>query len=284
MAPPGAPRKLSASVKGTTVTFKWSSSLTGGAVKEYVLEAGAAPGQASYSVPVGLVTSIAIPNVGSGKFYVRVRATNQNGSSPPSNEVVASVGCSRKPGAMSGLTATSREGLVSLTWVDPDGCSGTSYQIGIGTVAGAADVQTFNAPESTTTTLLPQGTYFARVAAKSDAGVSTSTEVRFSVTGSECVVPSFRTSLKFEVAGQTVSLRWSPVDPDVADKDDALLAVSYILEAGSARGAVDLGTAPLGRDKALQTSVPPGVYFVRVRPTNACGAGLPSNEVRIQVR
>ena len=284
LPPPSAPRNLSGSVTGTTVSFKWNSSLTGGAVKDYILEAGAASGQSTYSVPMGLVTSFSIPNVGAGRFYVRVRATNDNGSSPPSNEVVTSVGCLERPGPMSGLKATSKAGLVRLTWVDPDGCSGTTYQIGIGTIGSATDVQTFNAPATTTTTLLPQGSYYARVTATSDAGVSTSTEARFSVTGSECAVPSFRTNLKSEVAGRNVSLLWSPRDPDTAESDDAILAVSYILEAGSARGGADLGAAPVGRDKSLQISVPPGVYFVRIRPTNACGAGLPSNEVRVQVR
>ena len=38
------------------------------------------------------------------------------------------------------------------------------------------------------------------------------------------------------------------------------------------------------RRGSFLNNVPPGVYFVRVRPMNGCGVGRASNEVKVQVR
>ena len=282
-AVPSAPRRLWGSVDGTTIRFRWAAPLTGGEVGEYVLEAGLNPGQATYTVPMGLTRSLSVPNVGPGKYYVRVRARNEYGSSPPSNEAVTTVGCRELPRPLSGLSARVRGGVVSLTWTDPDGCEDTSYDVGVGTIHGAGDVQSFATPDKAAATLLPPGTYHARVGAISDAGISASTNLQFTVTGSTCVVPRFRSTLKANVVGHSVGLEWSPLEPDIAEEDDAVLEVSYVLEAGLSPGASDLGAAPVGRIDSLQTPVPPGVYYVRIRPANACGAGVPSNEVRVQI-
>jgi hypothetical protein len=86
-----------AAVQRSTVSFRWSRPLTGGAVTDYVLEAGVAPGTTFYAASVGLTTAVSVPNVGNGRHYVRVRARNANGTGAASKEVTVSVGCSSGP-------------------------------------------------------------------------------------------------------------------------------------------------------------------------------------------
>ena len=283
-AAPGAPVRLVGTVRSSTVSFTWSAALTGGAVSEYVLEAGLAPGLPAYVAPMGLMSQASFPNIGTGRYYVRVRARNNNGQSPPSNEVTVSVGCGNRPRNVSSLQAVSNQGLVTLTWTDPDGCSGTTYQVAVGTTPGAADVQMLSAVGNSTTTLLSAGTYYARVAAIADSGISDPTDLQFTVRQSGCAVPRFRTGLTSLVVGRAVSLWWSPLEPDVAKEDDGVAPVSYVIEAGSVSGAADIGAAPTGRNSSFFTAAPPGIYFVRVRPVNTCGAGRPSSDVRVEVR
>jgi hypothetical protein len=279
---PGAPQRLYGSVKRSSVSFKWYPPLTGGTVVDYVLEAGVSPGTTFFAGSVGNSTFITVPDVGTGRYYVRVRARNGNGQSAPSNEVVVSVGCRWRPSRLSGLTATSKEGLVSLRWTDPDGCSGTKYNVTVGSVSGA--LQTLQTEENTATTLLPKGNYLARVVAEAETGTSDPSDLSFTVNGSTCVAPAFRTTLRLVVSGRRIGLFWSPLDPDTAKRDDAVAPVSYVLEAGTVAGGSDIGGLPMARATQLVTDVPPGVYYARVRPTNACGGGVASNEVKIVVR
>jgi predicted phage tail protein len=61
-------------------------------------------------------------------------------------------------------------------------------------------------------------------------------------------------------------------------------ATSYLVEAGSSRGASNLGVFNVGNTTSLVTGVPPGVYYVRIRAVNGNGVSGPSNEVAVQVR
>jgi hypothetical protein len=56
----------------------------------------------------------------------------------------------------------------------------------------------------------------------------------------------------------------------------------YVLEAGSAPGLTNIASLPVG-GSSLTVLAPPGTYYVRVRPRNGCGSGLPSNEVLVTV-
>lgn len=75
------------------------------------------------------------------------------------------------------------------------------------------------------------------------------------------------------VTGRDVALRWTNVGA----------ASSFLFEIGSAPGQTAL-TIPLSSpSRAEFTTVPPGVYDVRLRGANAFGTGRPSPEVRIAV-
>jgi hypothetical protein len=77
-------------VPNQTATLSWAGSpeLTLG----FSVEAGSAPGLSNLAfVPVMTGTTLTVPNVPPGTYYVRVRAWNYIGASVPSNEVVVEV-------------------------------------------------------------------------------------------------------------------------------------------------------------------------------------------------
>lgn len=83
---PGAPQNLTAEVSGRTVTLAWSTPVSGGAPSGYVLEAGSSPGLADIAAAPVSATGFVAPNVPTGRYYVRVRATNAAGSGPPTSD------------------------------------------------------------------------------------------------------------------------------------------------------------------------------------------------------
>lgn len=81
---PFAPAALASSVAGNVVSLTWKDP---GDTTHFELEFGFAPGQRAGAIAVGTGTSIAIPGVPPGVYYVRVKAMNEVGPSPLSNEV-----------------------------------------------------------------------------------------------------------------------------------------------------------------------------------------------------
>ncbi|MCC6991872.1 MAG: fibronectin type III domain-containing protein [Acidobacteria bacterium] len=81
---PFAPSALTSIVTGNTVQLTWKNP---GDTSEFELEFGFAPGQRAGSVRLGRAPGIAIPGVPPGVYYVRVKAHNEVGASPPSADV-----------------------------------------------------------------------------------------------------------------------------------------------------------------------------------------------------
>ena len=87
----GAPRSLTVTTSGTTAMFAWLPPTTGIATG-YVIEAGSAPGLANLALlPTGAATSLVVPAVPPGLYFVRVRATNAEGVGAPSTEIQLSM-------------------------------------------------------------------------------------------------------------------------------------------------------------------------------------------------
>ena len=82
-APP-SPSTPAASVVGSNVHLTWENA---GNVSEFELQVGFAPGAPVLFHRVGLDTSIDVTNVPPGVYYLRVRAINEIGTSPPSPEI-----------------------------------------------------------------------------------------------------------------------------------------------------------------------------------------------------
>ncbi len=90
--------------------------------------------------------------------------------------------------------------------------------------------------------------------------------------------PAVPTGLVGSSAGNTVNLTWLPPTSGGAP-------ASYVLEVGSAAGRSDLARFVTGNTNAVFSAggVVEGVYFVRIRATNALGTSGTSNEVQLTV-
>lgn len=282
--PPAAPRRFTGVVQQNRVSLAWQPPISGGAPAGYVVEAGLASGQALYSFPVGMQTSLDVQGVGPGRYYVRVKALNAIGLSPASNEAVVTVGCASAPSAPQSLTAAVNGNAVSLQWVDSEGCSDTQYRLRVGSAPGLTDLVEFPLTATEFATLAPPGTYYVRVVKTTPFGESpASNEVELNVGTAACAPPTFATSLSIHLAGRQATAFWGPVNEAAAIASDNSLPIGYVLELSTVPGQANLGSAPMGRTLAVSAPVGPGTFYVRVRPTNACGVGPASNEVIMQV-
>jgi hypothetical protein len=76
-------------------------------------------------------------------------------------------------------------------------------------------------------------------------------------------------------SGNTVTIWWTtPAGGPVT---------SYVVQAGSSPGLVDIHNVPVGLSTSVSASVSPGTYYVRVFAQSGCGAGSPSNEFVLTV-
>lgn len=175
---PSAPLNLGASVLGGNVTLTWSPPADPAALLGYQLEAGSAPNAANLVVTQLSATSLFVPGVGPGTYYVRVRAGNGSGLGPPSNEATVIVSGPQPPGPPSDLSGVvvGRD-VVTLRWRAPGhGGAVSGYTILAGSQPGRADIAVIPvgaAPEITVGGV-PPGIYYVRMIARNNLGVSTS--------------------------------------------------------------------------------------------------------------
>ena len=156
-----------------------------------------------------------------------------------------------------------------------------SYVVEAGSVSGTSNLARFDTGNTTPALVandVPPGTYFVRVRAVGADGVPgpASSEITVSVSSACSGAPGPPPSLAFTVAGPVVSLTWNR--PAVG------FSTSYLVEAGNGPGQSNVVVFDTGTPATTLTATAPvGTYYVRVRARNACGAGLPSNEVVIGV-
>ncbi len=139
---PGAPQNLTRVVSGTTVTLTWNPPTVGGVPTSYIVEAALVPGGAVIATLPVAGTTLTVPNVPSGVYYVRVRALNSAGQSAPSNEVVVTVGAGACPAPPQPpqFSVSARALSVTLAWQSSGGCAPTSYTVLAGTAPGLGNV------------------------------------------------------------------------------------------------------------------------------------------------
>ncbi|MBI3399998.1 MAG: fibronectin type III domain-containing protein [Acidobacteria bacterium] len=178
----------------------WKPPTTGGPPVSYVLEAGSASGLSNLavlSISDGR-TSFTASNVANGTYYVRVKAQNAAGTSPPSNEVtviVNAVTCQGPPLSPSGLASSVNGTTVTLTWIGPSGPpsnSPSTYIVEIGSAPFLSDLSISDL-EGIATTMTANnvgaGKYVIRVRAKNACGTSgTSNEVVVNVVGAQGIL------------------------------------------------------------------------------------------------
>ena len=164
------PSGLTATVNGTTVTLNWS----GGGASSFIVEAALVPGGLPVaSLPVN-GTTLTVPNVPSGNYYVKVRAVG----GAASNEVLVSVssGCPGPP--LPPAVIVRSVGLqASVTWGSSGGCAPTSYTLFAGSAPGLSNIVVVNAgAQQGLATAAPPGTYFVRVLGTNAYGSAMSEE------------------------------------------------------------------------------------------------------------
>jgi hypothetical protein len=161
---------------GSPVTLSWTMPAVGTPVS-YVIEASSVPGGppnlANFNTG-NPATSLVVPNVPVGTYYVRVRALDETGLSAPSNEVQLVVGaiggaCPSAPRALSIVSQSG--GTVALGWQAPLTGVPASYVIQAGSFANGSNLANFDT-NSTALSLavsnVPAGSYFIRVYGRSD--------------------------------------------------------------------------------------------------------------------
>jgi predicted phage tail protein len=279
-SPPGAPSNFGATVSGFVARFSWNPSTTGGLATSYVIQAGLSSGTTIVSIPA-TGTSIDIPGVPPGTFYVRVRAVNSFGMSVASNEYVLIVNAdgSGVLGAPQTFSARMNGGRLTVTWSDPTfGGVAASYVLEVGTAAGQSNLVALPvASRSFTFEPVPPGVYFLRVRSANGAQLSPPSGEAMIVVGNVPSPPEAPRSLTHTLTGSTLTLSW--LAPFFGTP------TSYILEAGTASGLVDIIVFNTGSTAVTisVSGVPSGTYYVRVRAVNALGTSVASNERIISV-
>jgi hypothetical protein len=165
---------------------------------------------------------------------------------------------------VSGLTVT-------LSWVPSPGSTSTLLEAG--SAPGLKDV--FSGDVGATSFLsatAPAGIYYVRVRGKNATGTSAPSPEIAVVVGT-CAPPPAPTGLAFTVVGSTVTLNWN----------GSAGASSYVLEAGTAPGLLNILRTDIGSRTSLTAVAPPNTYYVRLRAVSACGLGTPSAEIVVPV-
>lgn len=175
VAPPAAPTGLAVSVAGSTASFTWTAPLSGGAPSGYVLLAGVTPGFAAPIATLPLApsaTSVVVPGVPVGTFYVRLVSQNASGTSPSSNEVSLTIAGATAPGAPT-LTASATGSTVNVSWSPGSGGAPAGYTLRAAVTPGGTPI--VSVPLGGTSVAfagVPSGTYYLTLTASNAAGTS----------------------------------------------------------------------------------------------------------------
>ncbi len=274
-AVPGPPLGLSARMTASGLEVSWSEPTTGGVATSYIFEGGVSAGGTIASLPTP-TTSILVPGVPPGTYYLRARGVNAVGTGPASTEIRVVVGGGGiiAPQAPVSLQAWMAGSRLTVTWSDPsNGPTPTGYAIEAGTAVGTSNIAVIaSAGRAFTFTPVPDGFYFLRVRALVGTAASAPTTDTMIVVGGVAAPPTPPQSLTSSVSGNVVTLTWTAPALGVP--------TAYILEAGSATGLTDITTLNTGSTATTFTTagVPAGTYYVRLRATNALGTSDVSNE------
>lgn len=78
-------------VQARSVSLAWTLGAASPQATGFLLEAGLTPGTTALSIDLGKASAVTIPGVPPGRYFVRLRAVNGTGTSPPSAEIVVDV-------------------------------------------------------------------------------------------------------------------------------------------------------------------------------------------------
>jgi hypothetical protein len=179
-------------------------------------------------------------------------------------------------GNPTGFTAQVAGTTVTFSWAAPAAPPApvVGYALQAGPTPGATIVSLPVGDALTFSVTAPFGVYYVRVvalAASGPIGVSADIQVVVQPPG----VPNPPLALSATVSGTSVGLVWQASSTGAAP-------TFYQLQAGTAPGLSNLATLNLSASTlTLNTTAPPGTYYVRVAAGNAAGISFPSNEVTV---
>ncbi len=227
------------------------------------------------------------PNVPDGTYYLAVvKGLVPSAIVPAPNwsAVTVNFGACTAPGAPTNLRRSigGMANLVLLMWDLAPGCPPTTMQLEAGSAPGASDLGVYQVQvQGGWGGVAPPGTYFVRVRARNQFGLSAaSNEIQVVVNTPTCNGPSAPQNLTASVVNQQVTLTWQPPGTN------GTYPVSfYYVSAGSNPGGNDLAFVRVTSTSLVASNVPSGTYHVRVQAGNACSnaGGVPSNGVTIEV-
>lgn len=272
---PGPPGSPAIAIAGRTATISWAPPTTGDAPTSYLIAAGTRSLGTDLGVhDVGSGASVGPLALDDGVYYVRVLAANAAGTGPASEERVFVIG-GAVPGAPGTPVAIVAGTRVTLQWTAPvTGGVPTHYLVVAGTTLGSANLGTYNVGAATTVAApLSPGTYCLRIMAANASGPGAPSGDACVTIGNQPGVPgkpSARTS------NGVLTIDWNAPTSGGAP-------TRYLVAAGSAPGAIDLGIRDAGAARSLTTTAPPGTYFIRVIALNAAGQSSPSPELAMTI-
>lgn len=220
----------------------------------------------------------AFPQTAAGQAYVFAGWSDGGGAAhtivtPSANTTYTATFLTGPPAVPTGLTAVINGGTLSLSWGRSPGAVG--YRLEGGSAAGQANLGVLDLGDvSSIEAQVPPGVYYLRVRALTAAGASgPSNEVVATVSSTAActTAPPTPTGYAGQVNGLFVALSWNA----------SPAATSYVVEAGTASGAANLGAVAVGAVTSVQNTVGAGTYFTRVRAVNACGVSAPSADVSV---
>lgn len=156
----------------------WGPPYSGGPVSQYIIEAGTASGLTNLGSLVTTGPVFTYEPVPDGFYFLRVRARNAAGASPPSEEVMLVVGgVPAPPRAPEQPAATVSGSTVSLSWFAPPGAV-TGYILEAGSASGLSNLATVSVGPATSISFtgIPPGTYYVRIRAVNALGRSVVSE------------------------------------------------------------------------------------------------------------
>lgn len=172
---PDPPTNLQMTIAGSSATFRWSPPQAGGPVEQYVFIAGDVPGFWVPAVSIDLPptqTTLTVPNIPPGTYYVRVYARNRFGPSAySSNEVVVPIAGATPPSAPILAPPFVQGDAVRVSWLAGSGSAPTSYLLVAAlTPGGPPAVSAAVAGATASFSGVRSGTYFLRVYGVNAAG------------------------------------------------------------------------------------------------------------------
>lgn len=201
----------------------------------------------------------------------------RDGTSPVGRAVQLSVTASpAAPDAPTTLTASASGLTLNLSWTPATtGSTPATFSVEVGNAPGATQLVQSTASTTLSVVLPTGGTYYARVKAVNVYGTGVaSPEVSVTV-ATPNPKPGAPQSLAASFTGRTVGITWAaPLTGDPVS--------NYTLEVGSAPGLANLVVVPVGATLGFAAAgVPDGVFWVRVRGSNASGTGPASADLAL---